>query len=317
MTIPSNLKNIDLNLLVTFEAIYATSNISRAADRLGMSQPAVSNALARLRDLIGDPLFVRATLGVEPTTKAREIIRPVREALGIIGRQLGRGATIDLATYKRIFRIIIVDTLEPIMMPPVVRTLMSQAPHIEIECLQGDPKFSEGIRAGTIDLACFSYPIDTTDMIVKPICPVDLVVVSRRDHPGIKKPLDLETFQQLPQIAIGRELRGLTNIDRNLIAGGMPRRVAYMAAKIWSIPSMVERTDLIGILPRCFVQEVAGNYALDVHELPVELPEQFLYMVWHTNSELDQGHKWFRESMMDAAREKFSPGPRAIPVAVQ
>lgn len=312
-----NLKNVDLNLLVTFEAIYATSNISRAADRLGMSQPAVSNALARLRDLIGDPLFVRATHGVEPTIKAREMIRPVREALGVIGRQLGSDTTIDLATYKRIFRIIIVDTLEPIMMPPVVRTLMSQAPHIEIECIQGDVKFSEGIRAGTIDLACFSYPIDTTDMIVKPICPVDLVIVSRRNHPGINKPFDLETFHQLPQIAIGRELRGQTNIDRNLIAGGMPRRVAYMAAKIWSIPPMVERTDLIGILPRRFVHEIAGNYALDIHELPIELPEQFLYMVWHTNSELDPGHKWLRESMIDAAQSNISPGPRAVPVAVQ
>src|SRR5450631_1635352 len=100
-----NLKNVDLNLLVIFEAIYATSNISRAADRLGMSQPAVSNALARLRDLIGDPLFVRATQGVEPTIKAREMIRPVRDALGVIGRQLGSGTDINLATYKRLFRI--------------------------------------------------------------------------------------------------------------------------------------------------------------------------------------------------------------------
>src|SRR5450756_562921 len=101
-----NLKNVDLNLLVIFEAVYATSNISRAADRLGMSQPAVSNALARLRELIDDALFVRAPGGVEPTIKAREMIRPVREALGVIGQQLG-GTTLDLATYKRVFRVIV------------------------------------------------------------------------------------------------------------------------------------------------------------------------------------------------------------------
>jgi DNA-binding transcriptional LysR family regulator len=295
-----NLKNVDLNLLVIFEAIYATSNISRAADRLGMSQPAVSNALARLRDLIGDPLFVRASQGVEPTIKARDIIRPVREALGVIGQQLS--GTIDLATYKRIFRVIMVDALEPIIMPPVVRTLMAQAPNVRIECIQGDAKFYEGITAGTIDLACFSFPVDTTDMIVKPICPADLVVISRRNHPAIAKPLDLATLQSLTQIALGRELRGLTHVDKNLIARELPRRVGYMAAKIWSIPPMVERTDMIGILPRRFIEEISCNFALDIHEMPIELPEQFLYMMWHANSDLDAGHKWLRDSMMQAAQ---------------
>jgi len=297
-----NLKNVDLNLLVIFEAVYATSNISRAAERLGMSQPAVSNALARLRELIGDPLFVRAPHGVEPTIKAREMIRPVREALGVIGQQLGSSSNLDLATYKRLFRIIIVDVLEPIIMPPMMRTIMSQAPGIGIECIQPDGKFYEGIKAGTIDLACFAFPVDTTDMIVKPICPMDLVVVSRRNHPAIEKPLDLDTFQQLTQIAVGRELRGLTNIDKNLIARGLPRKVGYMAAKIWSMPAMVERTDLIGILPRRFVQEISGNFALDVHEMPTEMPEQFMYMMWHANSEHDPGHVWLRESMMEAAQ---------------
>lgn len=297
-----NLKNVDLNLLVIFEAIYATSNISRAADRLGMSQPAVSNALARLRDLIADPLFVRATPGVEPTIKAREMIRPVRDALGVIGQQLGRGANIDLASYKRLFRIIIIDVLEPIIMPPVVRTIMAEAPGVSIECIQADAKFYEGIKSGTIDLACFSFPIDTTDMIVKPICPLDLVAVSRRDHPAIEKPLDLATFQTLPQIAIGRELRGLTDIDKNMVSQGLPRQVGYMAAKIWSMPAMIERTDLVGILPRRFVRELGGNFALDIHELPTEMPEQFMYMMWHANSEHDPGHIWLRESMMRAAQ---------------
>ena len=120
-----NLKNVDLNLLVIFEAVYSTGNISRAADRLSMSQPAVSNALARLRELIDDPLFVRAARGVEPTSKTREMINPVREALGLIGRHLDKGVEIDLSTYKRIFRVIIVDALEPIIMPPLVRTTLS------------------------------------------------------------------------------------------------------------------------------------------------------------------------------------------------
>lgn len=297
-----NLKNVDLNLLVIFEAVYSTGNISRAADRLGMSQPAVSNALSRLRELIDDPLFVRAPRGVEPTSKTRELINPVREALGLIGRHLDKGVDIDLASYKRIFRVIIVDALEPIIMPPVVRMMLEQAPGINIECVQGDGRFAEAIKGGTIDLACFAFPVDTTGFVVQPIAPLDLVVVSRRQHPGIDGSLDLDTFLQLPHIALGRELRGLSDIDKNLIARGKPRRVSYMASKIWSMPPMVERTDLVAILPRRFVEEVARNFELDVHELPIGLPEQFTYMLWHGNSELDPGHRWLRESMLQAAK---------------
>jgi DNA-binding transcriptional LysR family regulator len=297
-----NLKNVDLNLLVIFEAVYSTGNISRAADRLSMSQPAVSNALARLRELVDDPLFVRAARGVEPTSKTREMINPVREALGLIGRNLDKAADINLSTYKRIFRVIIVDALEPIIMPPLVRTMLAQAPGVDIECVQGDARFAEAIKAGTIDLACFGFPIDTTGFVVQPISPMDLVMVSRRDHPGIDKPLDLETFLRLPQIALGRDLRGLTGIDNILIARGTPRRVCYMASKIWSMPPMVERTDLVALLPRRFVEEVARNFELDIHELPIEIPEQFTYMTWHANSELDSGHRWLRESMMRAAQ---------------
>jgi DNA-binding transcriptional LysR family regulator len=82
----------------------------------------------------------------------------------------------------------------------------------------------------------------------------------------------------------------------------MPRQVGYMAAKIWSMPAMIERTDLVGILPRRFVQEIAGNFALDIHEMPTEMPEQHMYMMWHANSEHDPGHIWLRESMMRAAQ---------------
>ena len=178
---------------------------------------------------------------------------------------------------------------------------MSQAPGVGIECIQPDAKFYEGIRAGTIDLACFAFPIDTTDMVIKTICPLDLVVVSRRNHPAIEKPLDLETFRKLTQIAIGRDMRGLTNIDKHLFANGRRRQISYMAAKVWSMPAMIERTDLIGMLPRRFVQEISGNFALDVHEMPTEVPEQFMYMMWHANSEHDPGHLWLRK-IDDAGR---------------
>jgi DNA-binding transcriptional LysR family regulator len=157
------------------------------------------------------------------------------------------------------------------------------------------------VRAGKIDLACFPFPINTTDTIVKPICPLDVIVISRRNHPAIERPLDVETFCQLPHIALSRESRGLANIDKGLVAKGMSRRVVYMAAKLWSIPAMVEATDLIGIIPRRFAQGLENNFALDIHEMPVPVDEQYAYIMWHVNSEHDAGHRWLRDSMMQAA----------------
>jgi len=302
-----NLRTIDLNLLVIFEALFATRNTSRAAERLGMSQPAVSNALSRLRDLIGDPLFVRHARGLKPTLKAQEIVGPVREALSVIGRQFATSDSIDLATYRRVFRIIIVDPLEPIMMPPVVQTIAAQAPGIEIECVQANASFADAIRAGEIDLACMVFPVDTTDLVIKPLGPTDLVIISRRDHPGIKKPLDAQTMLALPQIVVGRELRGLTGIEKNLVAQNMKRRTPYAAAKIWSVPAMVQQTDLIAFLPRRFAERVATAFNLDIHETPVAMTDQQGYIMWHVNSEHDPGHRWLRESML-AALSAAQPG---------
>jgi len=295
----TNLKNVDLNLLVIFEAIFATGNISRAADRLNMSQPAVSHSLARLRELLDDPLFARTARGVEPTNKARELISPVREALALLGQHLG-GTTIDLATYKRLFKIAVVDPVEAVMMPPVVRVLTTQAPGINIECLQIDSTVHDQVRSGALDLACAPFPIDTTDLVVTPLRPVEMVVVTRRDHPEVKKPLDLETFNRLPHIALRRDLRGMTSVDQGLSPTAPPRRVVYMASKVWSMPAMVERTDLVGMLPRVFVEDLLSRFDLDVHEVPTELPEQHFYMIWHTNSQNDPGHIWLREAMMDS-----------------
>lgn len=293
-----NLRTIDLNLLVIFEALYATRNTSRAAERLGMSQPAVSNALSRLRDLIGDPLFVRQARGLKPTLKAQEIVGPVREALSVIGRQFTTAKSIDLSSYKRIFRIVLVDPLEPILMPPVVRTISAQAPGIEIECIHADGNFAELVRSGDIDLACISFPVDTTDLVIKAIAPFDLVIVSRRDHPDIKKPLDAETMTRLPHIVVGRELRGLTGIEKALVAQNIRRRTPYAAAKLWSLPAMVQRTDLIAFMPRRFAESMAPAFNLDIHEVPIAMPEQHAYMMWHVNSEHDPGHRWLRESML-------------------
>jgi DNA-binding transcriptional LysR family regulator len=294
-----NLKNLDLNLLVVFEAIYTAGNITHAADQLAMSQPAVSNALARLRDLIGDPLFVRAKRGVEPTSKAKDMIGAVRDALGLIKRQLDGSGELDFATYKRRFRILMIDALEPILMPPVLKIMIEKAPGIQIESISGyRVDFVDAIKTGTLDLAFFVYPVNEPDIVVVPMCPVDVVFVARRGHPKIGKTLDLETFKSLRQIALVPEMRSLSNVDSDLAAHQAPRNIAYMVNRFWSMPPIIERSDLVGPMPRRFAEEVAKNFDVAIYDPPVKMSDQYLYITWHAKNEHDAGHRWLRETFL-------------------
>jgi len=307
-----DLKKIDLNLLVLFEAIYSTGAIGKAAERLHITQPAVSNGLKRLRELMDDPLFARIGRGITPTAKATQLIGPVREALGIISRQLSTGEAIDLATYKRHFRIVIVDALEPIIMPPILRQLGHQAPGITIEAVVGTRAFGDQLHAGTLDLAAFAYLIDAPEIRAEPIMPFDLVVISRRDHPALRKGLTLDLYRTLGHVGLTRELRALTHAEKDFVNQRVQRPMPYMMGKMWSSPAMIENTDFIGTLPRRFAEFVAQRYAIDIHEPPLRFAEQHLYLMWHKRNDDDPGHRWLRESMLEAAKAPTATKPRIV-----
>jgi DNA-binding transcriptional LysR family regulator len=295
-----NLKHLDLNLLVVFDVVYSTRNISRAAEQLSLSQPAVSNALARLRELIGDPLFVRGRRGVEPTQKAHEIAQTVRDALAMIGERLAPG-NFDLSTYRRHFRVIMPDAFEPIMMPPVLRTIMEHAPQVTIEGLSAfRTDYEKDIRDGTIDLAVHVAPPAAPDIEIMPLGGTDVVLLARRGHPGISGPLDVATVRALPTIVLVPEVRNTLSPAVDMRAKGIKRREIYTANKIWALPALIERTDLVGILPRWFHREIAKNFDIVAHELPMDLPNQSCAMIWHVRSKGDPGHKWLRESLAAA-----------------
>ncbi len=309
-----NFKNLDLNLLVVFEAIYSAGNISHAANQLAMSQPAVSNALARLRDLLNDPLFVRAKRGVEPTSKANAIVGPVRDALGLIKRQLDGGEEIDFATFRRRFRVLMIDVLEAILVPPVLKVITDKAPGIVIESLGGfRVDFVNEIMNGTLDLAFYVFPVNAPEIVTVPVCPVDAVVAARRGHPKIGKTLDLKTFRSLKQVTLIPELRALTHVDKDMAAHQLPRDAAYMVSRLWSFPPIIERSDLVGVLPRPFVQEIARNFDIVWYDPPMKISEQYLYMMWHRKNEHDAGHRWLRETFLAAIPQADAPTGNVTP----
>ena len=300
-----NLRDLDLKLLVAFEAIYTAGNITRAAERLALSQPAVSNLLARLRELTGDPLFARGPRGLQPTVKAQAMIDPVREALGIIGRQFGHAEEIDLASYRRTFHTQILDTLEALLLPPLIKLIAERAPGISIENRRPRVDYDQDIVSGTVDLVCYASNVVSPEISAVPICPVDLVMVARRNHPGIRVPLDAQTVRDLLYVGLVSEFRRNTQIDRELLVHDIKRRVVLSLGQIWSVLPIVEQSDLVTMLPRGFALYVARKFDLVIHELPMALAEQHLYMMWHVKMDGDPGHRWLRETLRAIARERF------------
>jgi DNA-binding transcriptional LysR family regulator len=304
-----NLRDFDLKLLIVFEAIYSAGNISRAAEKLAMSQPAVSNQLARLRELVDDPLFARGRRGVEPTVKAQTMIGPVREALGLIGRQFGDAAELDLSTYRRTFRISLLELLEPFVMPPILDQIAERAPGISIEGASPRPEFAQDILNGTLDLVGYAYPVTSPDIAVVPLASVDMVVIARRNHPRIGTTIGVEALSELGFVGLATDVRALTMIDRDLLTHGIKRRFVYGVPRTWSIPPLVAGSDLISFMARPFAAYLATKFDLDIYEMPVSLPAQNIYMAWHIKMENDPGHKWLRQAMLAAARDRLGAHP--------
>ncbi len=305
----TNLRNVDLNLLLIFETVFAVGSISGAAGQLSLTQPAVSNALARLREHFDDPLFVREGRGVKPTSRSQQMIEPVREALQLIRRQFDGDHVIDLATYKRHFRVVVIDPLEALMMPGLMREITRSAPHIVVENRPPTlTNLAAEIVAGTIDLACYTYPSNTPGLVIESIGAVDYVVIARKGHPAVGKTLSLKTFMSLGHVGLIDELRSHSNVDRDVTTRAGQRRMVYLINKIWSMPPIVGNTDLVAVIPRRFAEWVAPIYGLSIHEPPVPIASQDFHMIWHQKNSDDPGHQWLRQTMK-ASMQQHGPTP--------
>lgn len=296
----TRLKNLDLNLLIVFEAVYSAGNISRAATRLGMSQPTISNALRRLRDSLGDPLFVRAGRGVEPTPRAVQMIGPVREALQMIESGVSPGDHFDPTTSSRHFRLVVFDAMEPIIMPPVIRRIQDyRAVTIENLGVVGTP-MSAKLNDGSLDLVISGFLRESRETRCEALTQVHMSAVARRDHPAIAGELTLKQFQTLGHVALVPRVRALSRVDEALRRLDIRRHIAYSVTKLWSFPQILMTTDLIAILPTPFAKAIAKNYSLSLYDLPFDYPEERVYMTWKTSRTNDPGHRWLRNEIAAA-----------------
>lgn len=294
-----NLRSLDLNLLLVFDAIYAERSISKAAQRLNLSQPAVSNALARLRDRLGDPLFERSSQGMTPTPRAKALKEPIHQALDLLEQGLRNDSTFDYASSVREFVIAVEDYGETVILPRLVDWAAAAAPNIRITIrAESSASLKEAMRDGSVDLALDYFTVPTEGYVNKRVMTETLVTLARKEHPHISDRLNLETYLEQRHVVISPRGRVTPMIDLALSKRNLQRKIALVVPHFLSMPTMVRSSNMICTLPRRMAYHFADAFGLNVHAVPVRTPAFPVYLIWHESFDGDPGHQWLRNHLI-------------------
>jgi DNA-binding transcriptional LysR family regulator len=294
-----NVNDVDLNLLRVFDAVLRERSVTAASARLALTQPAVSNALARLRALFDDPLFVRTATGMEPTPFGRALAPPVRQALGLLEAALAHGPGFDPASATRAFRFYMSDLGQIEFLPPLVERVRSEAPGVQLEALALDIEdLADALATGALDLAIGFLPGLHPPLRRKGLFRDPYVCLMRADHPRIKGTLTKKLFLEASHVLVSYR-GGHHVIEEALERAGLARRIAVRVPHFTVVPMMLQRSDLILTLPRrvALVYERLGPFKS--LPLPVPITPAEVGVFWHERFDADAGNRWLRQQVIE------------------
>ena len=312
-----NLATVDLNLLVAFEALMAERNVTRAGHRLGLGQPAMSAALARLRLTFKDELLVRVPgAPMRPTEKAAALFAPVSEALAHVREIFDTGAGFDPARARVVFRIATGDHPATLVLPRFLEILAARAPGVDVRLSGLDKRDAfDLVDRGEIDLLIGSFRNVPKRIRRTQLYTDGYVCVIRRDHPLLTADgaLTVEAYVAAPHVLVtlAADDRGI--VDEVLAKRGLRRRVAVTVSDFHLVPGIIARTGMIGHLPRRTAADLTRGTNLLIFPPPVTLPPWNVDLFWGGVSDAEPGAKWFREQLLSLGRaieaEEASPPP--------
>lgn len=293
-----NIYSFDLNLLRVLDALLRERNVSRAAERLSLSQPAVSNALNRLRELLDDPLLVRVGRAMQPTPRALSLEAPIRDALQQIEHTLNAGDFFDPATSRQRFVIAVTDYVELICMPPLMAHLAKVAPGVQLGIEHLTPSLpAAALDNGEIDLAVGRFLDVPTRFHSRRWASETLQVALRKQHPLIDGELDLTTFLRLRHLWVhGGQTRGM--VDQWLEDHDLARDVVYTTPNYLQAAHIVASSDLAAVLPTGLARHFAGLLPLQLFDLPFDLGTFQLDIVSVAQRERDAALQWLIGEIM-------------------
>jgi DNA-binding transcriptional LysR family regulator len=305
---PVHLEALDLNLLVALRALLSERHVTRAAARVGLSQPAMSHALSRLRELLGDPLLVRTPSGMRPTPRAEAMTAPLERALEEIGRLISSPAPFDPRLSTRKFRIASNDYMELVLFPRLLRKLWHEAPSIDVRIINLGGDVSADLAEGRLDVAMgvvgqLTSADGPRGLRSRNLVSDGFVCVVREEHPVVKKRLTLDDFVALPHALVAPRGDGGSVVDSALARIGKTRRVAVEIPHFLVAPHVVRETDLVLTLAARIAVTLAPLLGLRQIPPPLELPGFTMSMVWHERQHVDPAHVWLRDLIATVAKD--------------
>jgi len=289
------LPSVDLNLFLVFDAIYTERNLTRASRVLFVTQPAVSNALKRLRQVFNDPLFVRTPHGMTPTPVADNISGAIKAALHLLNTSLNEGEVFVPGSSGKTFRFSVHDYDEAILVPKLMQQLAVLAPGVSIECYAVPRKELESeLTSGSLDFALDVPLFSAPQLCRQRLATERYVCMVRPDHPVAGLNLTLERYLELEHIHVSGRRKGIGHVDIALEMLGRTRNIKLRMKNYMAGPQVVSTTDLALTLPR----NLAAMYPMKAFEMPfnVETLDQYLY--WHKSADQDQASLWMRTLLL-------------------
>ncbi|HJV74341.1 MAG TPA: LysR family transcriptional regulator [Noviherbaspirillum sp.] len=299
-----HISRVDLNLFTVFEAIYTEGSVTRASQKLNLTQPAISHALGRLRQMFDDPLFVRQGHAMVSTPLARNIIEPVRRALRGLEVTLNGLQVFDPTSTSKRFNIALRDVLEATMLPPLMLRVRESAPLVDIAASHVDRRELENeLATGTLDGAIDVLLPLPNDIMRTRLYQDSTVVVVRQDHPCINGTLDLDTYLKQDHILASSRRRGPGLEDFELSRFGLERHIRLRCQHYFAACRVVSQTDMVLTMPGRYAHIANQQFGNQILPFPLEVPAFDVFLYWHANVDEDPANRWFRQQVMQSVQD--------------
>ncbi len=307
-----NISRIDLNLLKTFDALLKMRHVTRAGELVGLSQPAMSYSLSKLREMFEDPLFVRTGRGMEPTPRAEALGEPVARMLKLIANEILPVPMFDPLTSSRTFVLCMSDIGEMVFLPRLLKYLDAHAPHVQIEAVAlSTPELEQGLASGAVDIAIGHFPdLQGASIKRKALYRHSYVCVARQNHATIGDSLSLEQYLSAAHAVVRSENRKHDIVERTQERLGIRIYVRLIVPRFMGIPFIIASSDTIATVPLAVGRTFAEFVPVKLLPLPFPVPNYDLHIHWHPRFHHEPGNGWLRDAMSTLIKVPPPPGPR-------
>jgi DNA-binding transcriptional LysR family regulator len=296
--------SIDLNLLSVFQEVYRARQISAAARKLGLTQSAVSNALARLRRTFGDELFVRTTHGMQPTPFAEQVADPIGAALAQVALALNQRSQFDPATSRRRFTVAMTDVGEVHFMPVLFKRCMALAPGVELSSVRASSiDIREEMETGRVDLAVGAFDDVPDAWYQRQLFRQPFVAMFRHDHPLATGPVDLARFVGASHLLVDSRENPYDRINQLLEKAGIGAGARFRVPHFTAVPYIVSGSELVVTVPQKLAERASAPFGLAWITPPLQLPTLQTNVFWHRRFNQDPGNQWLRALFADVFGE--------------